>query len=108
MTETTEQTDDRLVFEAPGPGSWSLDKTHVPRPATKVHHELIPEPFNRAFGEMFARFGIPAGGYDQALLNGFSYSQLRPLAPEDFEARIARETPIAVDLAKAAGVAIAK
>jgi rifampicin phosphotransferase len=89
MTETTRHTDDGLVFEPPGPGSWSLDKAHVPRPATRVHHEIIPEPFNRAFGEMFARFGIPAGGYDQALVGGFSYSQLRPLPPEDFEARIA-------------------
>lgn len=89
MVETTQHTEDRRVFEPPGPGSWSLDKTHVPRPATKVHHEIIPGPFNRAFGETFARFGIPAGGYDQALVGGFSYSQLTPLPPEDFEARIA-------------------
>jgi rifampicin phosphotransferase len=89
MAETTEQTEGRLVFEPPGPGSWSLDKTHIARPATKVHHEIIPGPFNRAFGETFARFGIPAGGYDQALVGGFSYSQLTPLPPEDFEARIA-------------------
>jgi pyruvate,water dikinase len=96
MTETTEQVGDRLEFEPPGPGSWSLDKTHVARPATRIHHEIIPEPFNRAFADMFARFGIPAGGYDQALVGGFSYSQLSPLPPEDFEARIAAaETAVA-------------
>ena len=32
-----------LVFEPPGPGSWNLDATHFPRPATRYWTEMQPE-----------------------------------------------------------------
>lgn len=89
MAETTERVGERLVFAPPGPGSWSVDKAHFPRPATRAHHELLPEAFMAAFTEMFGRFGIPVGGMRLALVNGFSYSQLAPMPSGQFDARAA-------------------
>ena len=90
MADTTiERADTELEFHPPGPGSWSLDKGHVPRPATRFHHEAVPEVFGEAFARMFARYGIPAHTNRQVLLHGFCYTQLEPLAGDDFGARAA-------------------
>jgi len=85
--KTTER--DALVFEAPGEGSWSLDKGHVPRPATRFHHDTVPGPFGAAFERMFSRYGIPALTNRQELVNGFCYTKLVPLPGAEFEARAA-------------------
>lgn len=76
-----------LTFEPPGSGSWQLDKGHIPRPCTRFHAEVVPAAFAEGFAETFSRYGIPAGTMQQALVHGFSYSQIAPLEPTAFEAR---------------------
>ena len=89
MAEATiDRDEERLEFVPPGPGSWAVDKTHVTRPATTFHHETVPGPFNAAFQRMFERYGIPAGGNEQALIHGFVYSRVTPLPPEQFGSRL--------------------
>lgn len=79
--------DGHLVLVAPGPGTWTVDKAHVTRPASRAHQELVLPTFEAAFDRMFARYGIPSGGYRQVVLGGFVYSQLAPLEPDDFGPR---------------------
>lgn len=83
------QNERRLVLTPPGPGSWSVDKVHVARPATRSHHELVPGPFNDAFAEMLATYGIPVERYEQALVGGFIYTRMLPLPAERFGERMA-------------------
>ena len=80
---------EELVWEPPGPGSWDLDKGHVPRSVTHFRHEVDIEPFRQGFAETFERYGIPAQGVQQALINGFSYTTVAPLPPDEFGSRMA-------------------
>ena len=89
MAEITIERDEGLTFEPPGPGSWTLDKTHLVHPPTPIHLESMPEVFCAAFRVMFERFGIPAGGQLQETVQGFVYGQLVPAAPEQFGDRVA-------------------
>jgi pyruvate,water dikinase len=70
-----------LRFEPPGPGPWSNDPVHHPRPVTRYWAETHPEPFLRGTGD-FARFyGMLIDGLESRYVNGFAYHQVRP-APE--------------------------
>jgi rifampicin phosphotransferase len=79
-----------LHFEPPGPGSWGLDAVHFPRPVTRYWTETHPEPFKRGFSELTAFYGMLVEGMQYAYVNGFAYSNMRPLADEEIPGRIAR------------------
>lgn len=71
-----------LQFEVPGPGSWTRDNVHFPRPMTRYWTEIHPEAFKRGTGD-FARFyGMLIDGLESAYVNGFGYNYVVP-APED-------------------------
>ena len=91
MASTTKQ---QLTFEAPGPGSWDLDSLHFPRPVTAYWAQMHPEPFALGYGDMTAYYGAPIQTRAIAYVNGFSYGQTVPLAPEDFPARVQRVTDV--------------
>src|SRR5947208_5123130 len=76
---TQAQTD--LRFDAPGPGSWTLDAVHFPRPATLYWQEMHPEPFVRGFSEFMRFYGTLIGHLEYRYVNGFVYSSMHP-APE--------------------------
>ena len=84
------QTESDLHFEAPGPGTWKLDAVHFPRPVTRYWAETHPEPFRRGFGEFTRFYGMLIDTLDTAYPNGFSYTMMRPAAPEDVPARLQR------------------
>ncbi len=77
-------------YEPPGPGSWKLDAVHFPRPVTRYWAGTHPAPFRRGFGEFTRFYGMLLDTLDTAYLNGFSYTMMRPAAPEDVPARIQR------------------
>ena len=79
-----------LHFEAPGPGPWHLDPVHFPRPVTRYFSETHPEPFKRGFSELTAFYGMLVEGMQYAYVNGFAYSNMRPLAEEEIPARLQR------------------
>ncbi|HUP84214.1 MAG TPA: PEP-utilizing enzyme [Acidimicrobiales bacterium] len=95
MAETAEhdqQTQDEqveLVFEPPGPGSWTVDKGHFPYPYTKFHADVMPGALWEGFRETFAGYGIPAEGMRAQFVNGFSYGQVVPVDPAELGARAA-------------------
>jgi pyruvate,water dikinase len=78
----TTQVGGELRFDAPGPGSWTLDAVHFPRPATRYWQETHPEPFRRGFSEFTRYYGMLIGTLDYQYVNGFVYSSMRP-PPED-------------------------
>ncbi len=88
MTQAQTETDVR--FDPPGPGSWKLDAVHFPRPVTRYWAETHPEPFGRGFGEFTRFYGMLLDTLDTAYPNGFSYTMMRPAAPEEVPARIQR------------------
>lgn len=87
---TAVETGAELQFEPPGPGSWEIDAVHFPRPATRYWTEMHPEPFHRGFREFTRYYGMLLDGIEYAYLNGFCYKTVRPAAPEEIPARIAR------------------
>ena len=79
-----------LEFVAPGPGTWTTDPVHSPRPSTRYKEELDPEPFVRGFSETMARYGALLGSLEHVSLHGFTYSTMVPAKPEEIPERFAR------------------
>jgi rifampicin phosphotransferase len=87
---TTVASATELRFEAPGPGSWTLDAVHFPRPATRYWSEIHPEALGRGFREFTRYYGMLIDGLAYQYVNGFAYSSIRPAAEEEVPARLAR------------------
>ena len=69
---TTAETSTDLRFDPPGPGSWSQDPVHFPRPATRYWQEIHPAAFKRGTND-FARFyGMLINGVPERELWQFS------------------------------------
>jgi len=79
-----------LTFEPPGPGSWSLDAVHFPRPATRYWVQTHPEPFARGAGEFPKFYGMLVAGMQYEYVNGLPYVSMRPLPEEEVPERIER------------------
>src|SRR3954454_5933283 len=86
----TTQAQSDLRFDAPGPGTWTLDAVHFPRPATLYWQEMHPEPFVRGFSEFTRFYGMLLGSLEYAYVNGFVYSSMRPAPEEEIPERFAR------------------
>ena len=86
----SEQANTGLQFEPPGPGSWSLDPVHFPRPVTRYWAEMHPEPFGRGTHEFMAFYGTPIYALETAYVNGFAYHFTRPAPDEEIPQRFAR------------------
>lgn len=83
-----------LEFAAPGPGTWTTDPVHDPRPSTRYKQELEPEPFVRGFGETMARYGVLIGGLQPAFVHGFCYSTRLPAPPDEIPERLVRAAEV--------------
>ena len=77
-------------FEPPGPGSWSLDAVHFPRPVTRYFAETHPSAFRRGFREFTRFYGMLIEGMQYAYVNGFAYSAMVPAPQEEIPQRIGR------------------
>lgn len=81
-------------FTAPGPGMWSLDRSHFPGGTTPISMWLMqgcPTGMRKAFEEI----GMPADTLDVMFVRGFMYTRLRPLISPD---RAATKLPPAIVL----------
>jgi len=79
-----------LSFEPPGPGSWTLDPVHFPRPVTRYFAEMHPEPFQRGTHEFMAFYGTPLDSMESRYVNGFAYHAMRPAPDSEIPQRFAR------------------
>jgi pyruvate,water dikinase len=80
----------QLTFDPPGPGSWSRDPVHFPRPVTRYFAETHPDPFARGTAEFMAFYGAPIAAMEIAYVNGYAYNWMRPAPDEEIPARFAR------------------
>ncbi|HET9719551.1 MAG TPA: PEP-utilizing enzyme [Solirubrobacteraceae bacterium] len=87
---TMTQTSAEPGYEPPGPGSWTIDTVHFPRPVTRYFSETHPEPFARGFHEYCAYYGSVLGDLEISYVNGFSYARRSPVAPAELPRRLAR------------------
>jgi phosphohistidine swiveling domain-containing protein len=70
-----------LQLDPPGPGPWTQDNVHFPRPMSRYFQQVHPPAF-RAGTQDFARFyGMLIDGLQMAYVQGFAYNQVLP-APE--------------------------
>src|SRR5688500_14684715 len=79
-------TEGEVQWRPPGPGTWTLDRTHFPKPISgfeQVSRERIFEGQRRGF----ARLGIGIGGLDAAIVNGWHYGQRAVLGREEMAVR---------------------
>ncbi|HEU5296525.1 MAG TPA: hypothetical protein VFU71_17225, partial [Burkholderiaceae bacterium] len=78
---TTSVSSTTLQLDPPGPGPWTQDGVHFPRPMTRYFQETHPAAL-RAGTRDFARFyGMLIDGLQMAYVQGFGYNQVVP-APE--------------------------
>jgi pyruvate,water dikinase len=80
MNSTTASTS--LEFQPPGPGSWSIDGAHFPRPASRFQAEIHPQGITNGFLDCARRYGLLINTLDYHFVNGFAYSTVVP-APGD-------------------------
>src|SRR5262245_12056535 len=84
-------------FPAPGPGSWKLDATHWPRPATRLFQSLYPDPFARGFSESTRRYGAVIRCPLVRFVNGFVYTSVAPAPDEEVPERFANAERVFAD-----------
>src|SRR5258706_8701947 len=86
----TTKTPSELRFEPPGPGTWTIDAVHPPRPVTRYWEETHPAAFERGFREFTKFYGLMLDKIDIAYINGFAYHSMLPVADEEVPQRFQR------------------
>jgi pyruvate,water dikinase len=87
---TQSATSPKLSFDPPGPGPWSQDPVHFPRPLTRYFQETHPAPFKKGTND-FARFyGLLIDGLQSAHVDGFNYHQVVPAPDSEVPERFKR------------------
>ena len=77
------ENDRPLVWDAPGPGSWEGDRTYKLTSFTRPMRELFGPAFEAGFADVASRYGLPLETIRTAYVNGYGYSQAKPVgAPE--------------------------
>jgi pyruvate,water dikinase len=76
-----------LQFEAPGPGSWSLDRVHGPNGFSPFLVEIGPQALARGFRVQFKAYGAVLSHMHMVPVNGFNYGQMQPAPPDEIPER---------------------
>ena len=69
---------DDVVWEPPGPGTWTRDPSKQPKPPTGFFKAILPSTLNEAAQEVGARYGLLIDGFNIADVNGWLYVRPRP------------------------------
>lgn len=64
-----------MRWDAPGPGTWTFDRSHFDRPLTGFAVAIGRAPQAEGLVDGFARAGIAIGSVTFAVVNGFNYSR---------------------------------
>lgn len=67
------------TYSPPGPGSWALDASHCERPMSRFTATSFPGLYTRGMRAGMERYGILLDTIELALVDGFSYTAVRPL-----------------------------
>ena len=91
-----------LKFEAPGPGSWSLDPVHFPRPVTRYWSEMHPEPFKQGTNNFARYYGLLIDGLQTGRLD-LAFVALGAADPPGLEVQVFVDEPL---VAAVSGLAV--
>ncbi|MGA0879023.1 MAG: hypothetical protein ACO3SP_07900, partial [Ilumatobacteraceae bacterium] len=83
-----------LIWTAPGPGEWSLDRSHVNRPATPINQHIQSIGTGRGTRRVFIDIGGPVQSLEFRLVNGLVYSRVFPLVGAEKPPRSLPPKPI--------------
>ena len=72
-------TDDELTWEAPGPGYWEWQGSHLPGIPTPIYREVWANGLNVGVSRCFERIGVPLAGLEPQFVNDRAFTSLRPL-----------------------------
>lgn len=72
-----------VTWDAPGPGQWALDRSHMPPGCTALVQELMSSTEPVAMRRVFLELGAPVETMSVAFVNGFIYTRLRPIISPD-------------------------
>lgn len=70
-------------FDAPGPGCWSLDRSHYTGGVTPISQWLHRDAMPAGMERVFAEIGAPIRRIDSEFVHGFNYTRVRPLLGGD-------------------------
>ncbi|MFW2333488.1 PEP-utilizing enzyme [Ilumatobacter sp.] len=71
------------TFDPPGPGQWTLDRSHYPGGVTPISEWLLSDCMAAGMEKVFAEVGVPARRIEARFVNGFMYTRLIPLIGGD-------------------------
>ncbi len=72
-----------VEWNAPGPGQWAMDRSHMPAGTTPIVQHLVTTSMPNGMRRMFRELGVPLETIDARFVNGQFYSRLRPLIGAD-------------------------
>ncbi|HEX6657644.1 MAG TPA: PEP-utilizing enzyme [Ilumatobacter sp.] len=93
-----------VTWDAPGPGPWMQDRSHLPAAVTPLMQSAYPPGMQRGFAETLAAWGSLLDTMNVRFVNGFIYMQPLPFdapgmdgpkSPEQLGAEIGRRTGVA-------------
>jgi pyruvate,water dikinase len=87
---TNPRTPTKLDVDPPGPGSWSLDPVHFPRPLTRYFQEVQPPAFRKGTSDFARLYGLLLDGMQMSYVQGFGYTQRVPAPEAEFPERFKR------------------
>ncbi|HEY4608161.1 MAG TPA: PEP-utilizing enzyme [Ilumatobacteraceae bacterium] len=76
-----------VMWEAPGPGYWELDRSHFLGGETPLVQYIQANSMPLGLRRVFAELGTPADTLDCRFVNGYMYTRLRPLIAADRPAK---------------------
>ena len=76
-----------VVFEAPGPGHWALDRSHMPAGCTPLVQSIMEEAEPAGMRRVFRELGAPLDTIEMRFVHGYMYSRVRPLIGADKPAK---------------------
>ncbi len=68
-----------LDWSPPGPGQWSLDRSHYPGGTTPISQWLIETGMESGFRRVFGELGAPVAAISGRFVHGFMYTRTVPL-----------------------------
>ena len=78
------------LFEPPGPGPWTRDAVHFPRPMTRYFQQTHGPSYLQGTRDFSQYYGLLVDGLQMAYVNGFGYYQVVPAPEAQLPARFAR------------------
>ena len=69
-------TDAELTWEAPGPGYWEWQGSHLPGIPTPIYREVWANGLNVGVSRCFERIGVPLAGLEPQFVNDRAFTSL--------------------------------